>query len=369
MLRFGNKDKLMLISLLIFWIYFIGGRTAMPVILLLTFFYLFSLKYRLLPSQDKLEVLGIILAGIIIRIVFILANPNPPIDVYYLSIEGFQNLIKGVNPYTTTYGNPQIEHLFGDPSVQSYPPLMLLLLGVGYLLSDVRFSILMADFGIAYLIYRLFNEDENGLLLMCIYILNPLNVFVMRWAWNESILTVFMLASLFALNKKPSIISPILLGLSFGIKHFSVLFAPFLWRNYDKKQIAISILVGILTYMPFIVISPYDMIYDMLLYFNFVRYDSKSLIPMFLKFFWKEAADVPIVVVTLLSLIRYLVTGFLVTFFALRSKTKVDISYNFALCFFTFLLLSPISNINYFNVLLPFIAVGAGLEEKRPHKS
>ncbi len=334
----------------------VGGKALTPLFISVILFYILSLRYKFIPHQESFELIGVFVLGVAIRVVIaIVDNPNPPIDLYYLTTQGFGYLIHGVNPYTATYVEPPNVLPSAWTPYVGYPPLMLVMLGFGYFLGDVRYSIVVADLAIAFLLYRFCKDKNVGLLLATIYMLNPFGVVMVQYAWNESILSAFLLASLLVLREKKNNLSAVLLGLGFGIKQFSILFAPFMWRNYKKTQILISVLIGAAIYLPFLIWSPYAIIYNLFLAFSFVRYDSRSIIPLFLRLFWSDPATVPAILRTLLSLIQYSVTGLVILRFLRESTITEKIVYNFSLSYFIFLFLSQISNINYFYLLFPFL--------------
>jgi len=353
--------KVTIVILLIYWLSQFGGRRLIPIYLLVVLFYILSLKYRFIANQELIETLGIFGVGLVVRVVTILVNPNPPIDVLPLCSQAIDYLLQGVNPYTVTYSIPP--ELIMYPNLLGgcpYPPLMLWLLMPGHVLfQDLRFSILVADLFVGFLLY-MFSDDKNlGAFMATLYILNPLGTQILKFAWNESILALFLLLTLFYWKNGKKDISCVFLGLSLGIKQFAIVFTPFMWKNYTKKQILVSILVGIFTYMPYLTLSPYDLLYDIFLYFNYVRYDSKSLIPFILRFFWDDSTTIPSNVRTILSILQYSVVGSLILKLLNHSTTAEKIAYNFSLSLFIFILLSPVSNINYFYILLPFFALGA----------
>jgi len=322
-------------------------------------FYILSLKYSFFPYQEVLEVVGVFALGALVRVITIWNNPNPPIDVYYILTEGFEFLLRGINPYAVTFtAPPSVTFPYGSETILGYPPLMLIMMGFGYFLADVRYSILAADLVVAFLLYRLAEDENLGLLMAALYALNPFSTFVVRNAWNDSVLTAFLLSSILMFKKGKNSLSAVFLGLSLGIKQFAVLFMPYMWRNYTKTQILISIAAGAATYIPFIIWSPYDLVNDLFLFFSYVRYDSKSLLPFLLRFFWSDPTRIPATVRSILSIVQYSVVGYVILRLWNRSTTIEKIAYNFGLTLFIFIILSPISNINYFYLLFPFFALG-----------
>jgi len=140
-----------------------------------------------------------------------------------------------------------------DASVQSVDKI-----GVYRFLFLLKFPYLILDILIAFLLLRLFKEEEIQKKLFTFWLFNPFSFILVYLYSNLDIFAVFLIVlSLFYANKNNSILSAICLGLGAGFKAFPLLLSPYLMLNFSKKwQKLVALLlptsVFILIILPFL---------------------------------------------------------------------------------------------------------------------
>lgn len=190
------------------------------------------------------------------RIIVVLASPNPDIDVFNVANEQVDNLLAGKNPYSSEYTSPWINW----KSNPSYLPSIIFLNTPGRLLfGDVRFGYIFAHIIIASIIYLLLNKKykhdkiiNEVPVLMFLYL--PTSLYVLRQTWIEPLILLALSSFIFLYFKnKTSYITWAVLGLSISLKqnYFPLFILALLNFRPKIKEIAAMIII------PFLFISPF----------------------------------------------------------------------------------------------------------------
>ncbi len=211
----------------------------------------------------------------------ITCSPPPRIDVLELQQDGARALVEGRNPYAVTYANlytpEETQRFFGDQRTElreyPYPPASLLVTTMARLVGgDVRWAFLGAQLGVAALLFALAREAGHGagaaLALATIHLLHPRGLFLLERAWTEPLLAgSFLVVILLVVQRRIRWLG-VALGLFVGVKQYSVLALPLLFRDgrIPRRAWLEALGVAIALALPFLVWSPHDLVNDVVLF-------------------------------------------------------------------------------------------------------
>jgi len=220
---------------------------------------LFFLSYKLIQfNQGNFKfLLG---AGILFRLIFILAIPNLSQDFYRFIWDG-RLMANYVNPYLFTPNEyllngasylAQAETLIAGmgslsaSNFSNYPPINQLLFGVAGFFSKTsilgsvivfRLMMLAADVGIVLLGRKFLIKIGKDPKHIFWYFLNPFIVIELTGNLHfEGVMLFFLLASIYFLSKNKWILSSILLGVSVSVKLLPLLFLPLFFHWFVSKN-------------------------------------------------------------------------------------------------------------------------------------
>jgi alpha-1,6-mannosyltransferase len=246
--------------------------------LLTLFIALFLLCFKLIQFE-KWNVKFLLTAGIVFRLIFLVAEPNLSQDFYRFIWDG--HLVSGgINPYFYTPNELMENRVFHIPNANklfegmgtlsakhysNYPPLNQFLFGMAALLGGksifsslvfMRGTIILADIGIFYFGRRLLKNLNKSPQLIFWYFLNPLVIVELTGNLHfEGVMLFFFILSMFLLSVNKWKLAAIVLACSISIKLVPLLFLP-LYLTYLgwKKSALFYGLIGItslLLFMPF----------------------------------------------------------------------------------------------------------------------
>ncbi|MBI5509712.1 MAG: hypothetical protein HY903_13240 [Deltaproteobacteria bacterium] len=139
------------------------------------------------------------------------ASPRPKIDVFVFQQQGAAALMSGQNPYrmayTNVYGRPMPWYPDGEPTVQPYPPLSLLLGVVALPAGDVRFVLALCHLLAAFLVWSAARarkiDAAEALLLAGLFVWAPGVLFEIEQAWTDTgvVLALALCSYLWATHK------------------------------------------------------------------------------------------------------------------------------------------------------------------------
>ncbi|HEY2994711.1 MAG TPA: hypothetical protein VGM22_18005 [Methylomirabilota bacterium] len=198
------------------------------------------------------------------------ASPRPFIDVYVFHVEALRVLGQGLDPYGRTIPNIYDHEAFYGPGVvvsgrvQSgfpYPPLSLLMAGVGHVLGgDFRFAN-VAAMGLAALLIG--TCRPGALVAAALFLFTPRMALVLEQGWTEPYVVLLLAATVWCALRAPALV-PVALGLFFAVKQYTVLAAPLVvllypgpapWRD-AARALAKAALVAVVVTLPFVVADP-----------------------------------------------------------------------------------------------------------------
>lgn len=198
----------------------------------------------------------------------LIRSPLPRIDTLSMQREATEMLLQGHDPFGTshanTYNADETRRFYSPGEVingriqigMPYPPVTFLCLVPGYLLGDIRFGFVAANFLSTLFILALY-PDVRGLSLAAVVLLAPVTYLVEYACWTEPLLWMLLCATVYAAVKKPRWL-PLALGLFLSTKQYNFLALPFIgfllqpfsWKGY-WKLLAQSLCVALATVLPF----------------------------------------------------------------------------------------------------------------------
>ena len=282
MIRAFKKNKiLILISLLSAVLYFVFAyhlvRTNFGMLIALYGALFFGFYFIVRNNKDNTSWLTG--AGIILRLVFLLAIPNLSQDFYRFIWDG-ELLLKGVNPYLYRpdilisdpgFYLPDMQALYeGMGSLNAshysnYPPLNQLLFAIASVFSNeitgvviaMRLLLILADIGVLYIGKKLLKYLNLPGYYIFWYFLNPFIIIELTGNLHfEGVMLFFVLWSVYVLLRNKIVLSGILLAAAVSIKLIPLLFLPlFLKRLGWKKMMvfgAVTVLGAVALFLPFL---------------------------------------------------------------------------------------------------------------------
>ena len=208
-------------------------------------------------------------------------TPAPRVDVFELEQEGARALEAARNPYVSTFANPYTKDetriFFGDQRAElreyPYPPLSLLATTLGHWIGhDVRWTLLAAQIGVAWLLFSLAlgggHDPSMAVAIATIHLLHPRGLFVLEQAWTDSLLACTFLLILLLLQHRNARWIGIALGVFLAAKQYSVVAVPLLLRDGRIRAVAWieALAVAAAVTLPFFVWSPRDFVGDVVLF-------------------------------------------------------------------------------------------------------
>jgi hypothetical protein len=210
-------------------------------------------------------------------------SPAPFIDVWVWHREAFVRLSHGVNPYVPPMPNIYDHGLFYAPgAVQGkdvlvgfpYPPMELLLAGIGHLLGgDYRYAQVVAITASAAL-FALARPGRLAFGAAALLLFTPRGFIVIEQGFSDPF--ALMLVALVALvaDRRPRWV-PYLLGVVVATKQYLIFALPlapllffegrFSWRRWSGWMVKAS-LAGLATCLPFFLWSPKDFLDSVLIF-------------------------------------------------------------------------------------------------------
>ncbi|WP_242610687.1 glycosyltransferase 87 family protein [Aquimarina brevivitae] len=238
----------------------------------------FLLSYTLLKSASG-NFTTLVVAGLLFRIVFIVAIPNLSQDFYRFIWDG-RMLLAGYNPYLSlpeewiTSGNtpiPQANILYegmgelNGSHYTNYPPLSQLCYVIAALLAGksitgsvivLRALIILADIGILVVGRKLLIALNLKEYRIFWYFLNPFIIIELTGNLHfEAIMIFFITWAIYLLHKGLWVWAGIVLGLAVSVKLIPLLFLPVFFQKFvgtSNKKISKS---GILKFTAFVLMT------------------------------------------------------------------------------------------------------------------
>ncbi len=263
---------LMVLASLLFYFDFAYDLDRTDFIKLITLFAaLFFLCFKLIQFE-KWNFKFLLFAGILFRLVFILAQPNLSQDFYRFIWDG-QLVLNGMNPYlhlpteliTRSDGviaNAQRLYTgMGELSARhysNYPPLNQLIFALASALGGksilgpvivMRLIIILSDIGIFYFGRKLLKQLNRSPHLIFWYFLNPFILIELTGNLHfEGVMLFFFVWSMYLLSLHKWTWAALLYALSISVKLVPLIFLPLFYKHLGlKKSMGFYALVGTIT--------------------------------------------------------------------------------------------------------------------------
>jgi hypothetical protein len=211
----------------------------------------------------------------------IVASPRPFIDVWFVQQRAADLLLHGQNPYAAAYDNIYGHtrfigtKLLVDGRVQSftYPPLSVLLAVPGWLLGDVRWTLLACVAGAA--VFAVAAGRRLGLaaghpaeLAPVALLFHPRSFFLIEQAWTEPLIALAACALVWALAGREGFARSIALAGVLSAKQFGFLWFPALWayRRVGWRAVLVAAALSLAVAAPFFLWDPSAFVRGNLLY-------------------------------------------------------------------------------------------------------
>jgi hypothetical protein len=217
--------------------------------------------------------------------IVITSAPSPRIDVFELQQLGASDLASGHDPYASTFPNPytptETRDFFGDDRTElreyPYPPLSLLVTGLGYLAGhDVRWALLASQLAIGVLLYALARGNGHGPdvagAITSLHFLAARGFYMLEHAWTDSLIAAAFLGVLLAVQRRRERGHDMWLGLALGLflgfKQYSVVALPLLFRDgrVSRRAWLGGLAAALAVVLPFVVWGPADFVNDVVLF-------------------------------------------------------------------------------------------------------
>jgi hypothetical protein len=206
-------------------------------------------------------------AGCAVKVLGILLEPRPGIDVWYVLQNGAQNLANGQNPFGTQV--PEIARMaaaFGNPPVfYVYPPSTLLLSFPFVMwLGDVRYLYVVADLAAVVLLLCLAREGSRGPRLQrYAEIAGLLLVFHPRSfakAWTDPVAIPLFLLFVLLARRQRSAWAAAAAGFFLSMKQYLVYLLPLLVAQLRRgRSLLLLGVTAVATSVPFLIWSADDL--------------------------------------------------------------------------------------------------------------
>ncbi len=246
--------------------------------LLLLYGALFFFCFKLIQFE-KWNYRFLLVAGILFRLVFLIALPNLSQDFYRFIWDG-ELVSQGINPYLQSPDmimaqgmiipeNGELLHQgMGELSARNfsnYPPLNQLLFALSTIIGSnvvlnsaiaMRVLIILADIGIFYFGRKLLKNLNRSPHLIFWYFLNPLVIIELSGNLHfEGVMLFFFIWAVYLLSKENWWGAAIVFALSIHVKLIPILFLPLFLRYFHwRKTVYFYLLTGavsILLLLPF----------------------------------------------------------------------------------------------------------------------
>lgn len=200
-------------------------------------------------------------AAVMLRLLVPTVSPAPIIDVFTTGQESAQHLLEGKNPYTTPVSDPYDgQEYYGYTIVgYMYPPSTLLLQTIGFLVGDIRYASVLGELAVLAALWWLLRRADapfRELLTLC-FLWHPRGLFVIEQAWTEPLILLGFSAFLVLWTQGRRTAAAAVYGFVLSIKQ-SLVFLFFHWflLEYRPRRIALGLLIGALTALPFLLWGP-----------------------------------------------------------------------------------------------------------------
>lgn len=237
--------------------------------------------YVLIKIRDDKQVKFYIIAGILFRLILILAIPNLSDDVYRFIWDG-RLWANGINPFSylpsEVINNPELripglnqalyEKLNSPDYFTIYPPVSQFVFWFSVQLSPnsllgsvivMRLCVLLAEIAIIFLLIKITKQQQIASNNILIYVCNPLVILELTGNLHfEVFMILFILGSIYFLSRKKLLLSAFSYSLAIAAKLIPLIFLPlFIDRLGIRRSLKFYLMIGLFTILLFLpMLSP-----------------------------------------------------------------------------------------------------------------
>ncbi len=269
---------IVLASILFYYVFAYQLERSDFIRLILLYGALFFFCFKLIQFE-KWNFKFLLIAGILFRLVFLMALPGLSQDYFRFIWDG-EMVLQGINPYLYTPDSIMQEGLLIPPNGEllhqgmgelsarnysNYPPLNQLIFAVSAYLGShsilgsvisMRILIILADLGLIYFGRKLLKNLNLSPHLIFWYFINPLVIIELSGNLHfEGVMLFFFIWSMYLLSKDRWIAAAVLLAVSIHIKLIPLLFLPLFLKYFHWKKTVlfytVTAIAGVALLLPF----------------------------------------------------------------------------------------------------------------------
>jgi hypothetical protein len=245
------------------------------------------MQQRLSSRRQIILLILPLLPALLLFLLVPIASPNPIIDVFLFETQAARSLLFGINPYDITfqniYGGVDL-YPSGAPDSYPYPPLSLLFALGGYLLGDVRWTLIACHAAAAALLVATAQQRKlpttEAIVLGAMFFWLPHAPFVSEQAWTDpSVALGLGLVSFFLARRQP-IAALWAAGFALALKQTMIVLLPLLWglwRRVGRTQLVALFAISAATYGAFLLWNPSALWNDVVVFHAFTPFRPGAL--------------------------------------------------------------------------------------------
>ena len=327
----------------------------LPLIFIPAVFSFEVIKLRL--TSEKFRFFSLISLAFILRILMIIATPEPAIDVFYMLKEAPIRLLSGINPYEAVY-SPVYAGVKADYFTY-FPGAFLLQIPFVLIFTDPRVLLVFSDIAGGLLLYLVGRKTITAQIIALIYLFRPNSLFIIEQSWLTPLVFFFLASATYLMKygkEKAERLTAVVLALLASIQPQFIVSLPFFLAGITKRInfLIIFSIILLSVILPFFLINPAAFINDAVLFF-FRPSRQMFSVPVYLSlnlntpYHFLTGRDIPIfitgaifILITVLLLLKLYKKNYH------KSGLKAGIVLANCILYLSFFLLLKFSFINYY---------------------
>ena len=327
----------------------------LPLIFIPAVFSFEVIKLRL--TSEKFRFFSLISLAFILRILMIIATPEPAIDVFYMLKEAPIRLLSGINPYEAVY-SPVYAGVTADYFTY-FPGAFLLQIPFVLIFTDPRVLLVFSDIAGGLLLYLVGRKTITAQIIALIYLFRPNSLFIIEQSWLTPLVFFFLASATYLMKygkEKAERLTAVVLALLASIQPQFIVSLPFFLAGITKRInfLIIFSIILLSVILPFFLINPAAFINDAVLFF-FRPSRQMFSVPVYLSlnlntpYHFLTGRDIPIfitgaifILITVLLLLKLYKKNYH------KSGLKAGIVLANCILYLSFFLLLKFSFINYY---------------------
>ena len=216
-----------------------------------------------IPARWQIALLILpLLPALVFFLLVPIFSPSPIIDVFLFETQAARGLLFGLNPYaitfTNVYGGVEL-YPSGAPDSYPYPPLSLVFALLGYLLGDVRWTLIACHIATAALLFGTARHrglaTTEAIALGALFFWLPHAPFVSEQAWTDPSIALGLGLLSFLLARRQPMAALWAAGFALALKQTMIVLLPLLWglwRRLGRSQLVAVFAISAATYGAFL---------------------------------------------------------------------------------------------------------------------